>query len=70
VAHLHDIERTLADRGYFLARVRGSHRHYRDPAGRRLTLSCYMGKGGLSWRHLQRLERDIQRLDAHGVRCT
>jgi predicted RNA binding protein YcfA (HicA-like mRNA interferase family) len=52
MAHLHDVERKLADRGYLLDRVCGSHRHYLDPAGRRVTLTYHTGKGGLSWRVL------------------
>jgi predicted RNA binding protein YcfA (HicA-like mRNA interferase family) len=68
--HLHDVERLLANRGYLLDRVRGSHRHYRDESGRRLTLTHHTGKGGLGRSELARLERDIARLDAHSARCT
>ncbi len=46
--HLNDVERTLRDQGFLLDRVRGSHRHYRGPQGRRLTLACHTGKGGLT----------------------
>jgi len=54
--HLNDVERTLRDLGFLLDRVRGSHRHYQDPARRQVTLACHTGKGGLSWRVLTRSE--------------
>lgn len=54
--HLNDVERTLRDQGFLLDRVRGSHRHYQDPARRQVTLACHTGKGGLSWRVLTRSE--------------
>jgi predicted RNA binding protein YcfA (HicA-like mRNA interferase family) len=50
--HLHDIERELLRGGWRLARIRGSHRHYRqDESGRRLTVSIHSGPGATAARY-------------------
>jgi predicted RNA binding protein YcfA (HicA-like mRNA interferase family) len=64
MAHLHDVERSLRDQGFLLDRVRGSHRHYRDPAGRRVTLTHRTRKGGLCWRSMARDAEVAWRVEA------
>ncbi len=60
---LHDIERLLAEQGYRLERIRGSHRHYRHERTRqRLTLNAHGGKHcQFNWRRLAQLRKDLAR---------
>jgi predicted RNA binding protein YcfA (HicA-like mRNA interferase family) len=60
---LHQLERLLAARGYVFLRQRGSHRHYADPSGRRVTLSIHGGEHSqVCWRQVAAVARDIDRL--------
>jgi predicted RNA binding protein YcfA (HicA-like mRNA interferase family) len=65
--HLHDIERQLRQAGWYLHRVRGSHRHYRNdgPPQARLTLSVHGGRHTpVSPYQVARMEQDLRRLEA------
>lgn len=60
--HLADIERMLARQGYALARIRGSHRHYRNAQGQVLTFSAHHPRGPICWRRMAEIRQDIARL--------
>jgi len=64
--HLHEVERLLADHGYLLQRIRGSHRHYRhEQTGQRLTVTAHGGPHcQFNWRRLAQLRKDLRRLTA------
>ena len=59
--HLRRLERDLAKQGWHLARQRGSHRHYRNARGQRITVAQHAGRE-LTWRHVQAIRRDVARL--------
>jgi predicted RNA binding protein YcfA (HicA-like mRNA interferase family) len=63
---LHDIERELLRGGWYLVRIRGSHRHYRQDGSRqRLTVSIHGGRHTpVSWRQVAQIEKDLRRLEA------
>jgi predicted RNA binding protein YcfA (HicA-like mRNA interferase family) len=62
---LHRLEKFLQSRGYTLIRQRGSHRHYRDPSGRRVTVTVHGGEHSqVCWRQVAAVARDIDRQEA------
>ncbi len=64
--HLHTLERDLAHAGWLFVRQRGSHRHYRNAHGERLTVSLHGGRHtALCWRQVAAIRRDLARMEAN-----
>ncbi len=65
---LHRLERDLARDGWLISRQKGSHRHYRNARGQRLTVNVHGGAHtSLCWRRVEQVRRDLARLRvAHG----
>ncbi len=61
------VERLLAEHGFLLVRQRGSHRQYANARGQLLCVSVHGGAHtGLSWRQVEAIRRDLERLGAAG----
>jgi predicted RNA binding protein YcfA (HicA-like mRNA interferase family) len=69
MTRLHEIERQLAQQGYTLERIRGSHRHYLyAQTHRRLTVTAHGGRHcRFTWRRLAEIRQDLERLAREGV---
>lgn len=68
---VHQVERLLAEHGFLLVRQRGSHRQYANARGQRLSVTVHGGAHtGLSWRQVDAIRRDLERLGAAGTSGT
>ncbi len=60
---LHRLERDLARDGWLFLSQKGSHRHYCNARGQRLTVSLHGGEHTpITWRRVEQVRRDLRRL--------
>lgn len=60
---LHTLERDLEAQGWLFLSQKGSHRHYRNARGQRLTVNVHGGAHtSICWRRVEQVRRDLRRL--------
>ncbi|HEX9412752.1 MAG TPA: type II toxin-antitoxin system HicA family toxin [Ktedonobacterales bacterium] len=60
---LHTLEAQLARDGWLFLRQKGSHRHYRNARGQRITVNVHGGAHTpVCWRRVEQVRRDLAQL--------